>query len=481
MTVQPTVTVDALDQIRQLVAAAPDADRLRPIGLREVVSGPAAARTVARVLGRLGVAPDGLVTVLSDAVAKRGGGGENVVDTVCGALAGHYRARTVELRTPASGMVQADEATVESVVHAVASQPPSALVTVGSGTMADIGKVVAQRLDLVHVVVQTAASVNGFADDQSVLLLRGAKRTTPSRWPDALVIDSDVLVGAPLPMTRSGLGDQLSMFTAAADWYLASAVGFDPSFSRTVVDILRAGGEDLLANAGDLAYGGQRAVLSLANALTRGGLAMGLAGRTAPSSGTEHTVSHLLEMSAAGRRRAHASHGSQVGVASVVAAAVWRRVRDRLAAGGVLVSPPDPDRQRERVREAFLPLDPTGIVADECWAAYRRKLDWIGGHQAELRRVCDDWARHEPEVATLLEEPRVIARTLRLAGAPSRFAELAPAPDRDIAAWAVRNCHLMRDRFTVVDLAEAIGLWTPDEVEDVLRETQEVPAWQGGQ
>jgi len=133
------------------------------------------------------------------------------------------------------------------------------------------------------------------------------------------VIDSEVLVGAPLPMTRSGLGDQLSMFTAAADWYLASAVGFDPSFSRTVVDIQRAGGEDLLANAGDLAYGGQRAVLSLANALTRGGLAMGLAGRTAPSSGTEHTVSHLLEMSAAGRRRAHASHGSQVGVASVVA------------------------------------------------------------------------------------------------------------------------------------------------------------------
>ena len=38
------------------------------------------------------------------------------------------------------------------------------IVTVGSGTLADIGKAVSTRLDDVsHVVVQTATSVNGFA------------------------------------------------------------------------------------------------------------------------------------------------------------------------------------------------------------------------------------------------------------------------------------------------------------------------------
>ena len=27
-------------------------------------------------------------------------------------------------------------------------------------------------------------------------------------------------------------------------------------------------------------------------------------------------------------------------------------------------------------------------------------------------------------------------------------------------AWAVANCHLMRDRFTVVDLLDLLGNWT---------------------
>ena len=53
------------------------------------------------------------------------------------------------------------------------------ILSVGSGTIADIGKVVSARLGLPHVVVQTAASVNGFSDDQSVLLVDGVKRTTP--------------------------------------------------------------------------------------------------------------------------------------------------------------------------------------------------------------------------------------------------------------------------------------------------------------
>ena len=39
------------------------------------------------------------------------------------------------------------------------------------------------------MVVQTAASVNAFSDDMAVLLKAGAKRTVPSRWPDALLVD----------------------------------------------------------------------------------------------------------------------------------------------------------------------------------------------------------------------------------------------------------------------------------------------------
>ena len=81
--------------------------------------------------------------------------------------------------------------------------------------MCDIGKDTTHRAgDVPLVVVQTAVSVNAFSDDMSVLVRDGVKRTTPSRWPDALVIDLDVIADAPPAMNRAGFGELASMFTA---------------------------------------------------------------------------------------------------------------------------------------------------------------------------------------------------------------------------------------------------------------------------
>src|SRR5690606_10743873 len=89
--------------------------------------------------------------------------------------------------------VLADEATVAAATRLV--RDSSAVVSVGSGTITDITKVAADGRPL--VVVQTAASVDGYTDDQSVLLVDGVKRTTPSQWPAALIADTDVLCRAP--------------------------------------------------------------------------------------------------------------------------------------------------------------------------------------------------------------------------------------------------------------------------------------------
>jgi glycerol-1-phosphate dehydrogenase [NAD(P)+] len=121
------------------------------------------------------------------------------------------------------GDVHADEVTVHSAI--AECRGADLVVTVGSGTLCDIGKVAAG--DRPHIVVQTAASVNGFADNQSVLLINGVKRTARSGWPTALIVDADVLEGAPPLLNRSGLGDMMSMFTAPADWYLSSLVDLD--------------------------------------------------------------------------------------------------------------------------------------------------------------------------------------------------------------------------------------------------------------
>lgn len=459
-----TAEVDDLGAVRALLADAAPEENLAGVGLREVVSGDGVLARLGEVLARLDVPAGAVVALLSDDVPKRCGD-RDVLEEVEAALTSTWTVETAVLPSAHGDVVHADTATLDHAEESVRAAGPAALVSVGSGTIADIGKVVAQRLDLPHLVVQTAASVNGFADDQSVLLVNGAKRTTPSRWPDALVVDTRVLASSPVDLTRSGLGDLLSTYTGAADWQLAATVGFDPSYSPTAVAVLRTGIEDTMAAAVGLRGNDPDALRLLARSLTYGGLAMGVAGRTSPSSGAEHTISHLLEMSATALQRPSAHHGAQVGVASVVVARVWAAMRAGLSAGECTVRPLDPSEMRVRVHGAFTHLDRTGAMARECWSAYERKLHWVNDHLEAIHQVCEEWATHDQIVGSLLVEPELLAETLALAGAPTTMTALDPAPANGTARWAVQNCHLMRDRFTIVDLAEITGCWRDADVD----------------
>jgi glycerol-1-phosphate dehydrogenase [NAD(P)+] len=373
------------------------------------------------------------------------------------------------------GDVHADERTVAAATEGCAGA--DVVVTVGSGTLCDIGKVAAGNRP--HVVVQTAASVNGFADDQSVLLINGVKRTTHSAWPTALVIDSDVLEGAPVLLNRSGLGDMISMFTAPADWYLSSLVDLDRGWSSEAALMTRQYGDKLRGIASGVGSSDTRALATLAEFLTLSGISMGVAGQTSPSSGMEHTVSHMLDMANGARHRASAHHGAQVGVATVVVAILWRRMREQLARGTLdaVVLPGAPEAE-EKVRSAFSWMDEGGATATECWADYSKKLEHLGLVDApsHIRSAMSEWPRHDAVLAELLETPERIVAALRDAGAPTRFSELENPSDPTDVIWALRNCHLMRNRFTIADLAFLSGNWTAELVDSALAEADQLGA-----
>jgi glycerol-1-phosphate dehydrogenase [NAD(P)+] len=263
------------------------------------------------------------------------------------------------------------------------------------------------------------------------------------------------------------------MFTASADWYLANAVGYDTSYSPALVSMMRDGVEALLSGSADLGRGHARAVSALADCLTRGGLAMGAAGRTAPSSGLEHAISHLLEMRADADGEPSALHGSQVGAASVFATLAWRRVQRRLTDGDVVLYAANV-ATRDRVFDAFDRLDDTRATAQECWRLYQRKSTWIRAHISDLARTVNAWPPHARDLEGLLKPVEVVVAALREARGPVAFHQLSPAPDHDVVVWAVTNCHLMRDRFGVIDLADLMGVWTPDDVTAVLGEQDEL-------
>jgi glycerol-1-phosphate dehydrogenase [NAD(P)+] len=538
-----------VDQIRRELAGAPDAERLQPLGLGRVVTGLGALDELASLVAGLR-RPSGDVVVLA-AATPMSAGGRDLRDVVEAALGASSAVDWVVLRPEgrtgawppagpvgaaggppgeaADGLVHADEPTVAAAAAATAGA--GCVITIGSGTVTDIGKAAAPGAAPL-VAVQTATSVNGYADPFSVLLHRGVKRTVPSRWPDALIIDPDVLLDAPPELNRAGAGDMMAMFTSIADWYLASAVrgpgravempGHDPGggaddgpgerpgdppYHSAVARLVQSRGPRLLELAAGLNSPAADPLAELADLLTLSGIAMGVAGSTAPASGMEHAISHLLEMAATAAGRPANLHGTQVGVASVVAARTWDHVLARIADGGLDRAPalPDPDTVRDRMVKEFAAVDPSGAMAAECFADYARKLRRLGagsspgsspasnrasnlGTSSGTRSGADRgngpqgpgtplsvlraaWTAHRGALDGLLLGPEAVAAALRSAGLPVRFCDLAEPVDDATARWAVANCALQRQRFCVADLAMLLGVWQDDDVDEVLAGT----------
>ena len=80
--------------------------------------------------------------------------------------------------------------------------------------------------------------------------------------------------------------------------------------------------------------------------------------------------------------------------------------------------------------------------------------------------VVGGWTAFDAEVGSLLAPAERLAGALVAAGAPLRLSELGI--DAGTARWALVHCHLMRDRFTVADLAFLLGIWEADDVEALL-------------
>lgn len=441
------------------LAATPDVASVR---LGTVIVGPDALAELSGVVSAVRGPRSGPVVVLTDAVPYARGDDPDIKATLVGSLA----AERVTIGPSVAGdeaRVHADEETVAEVLRR--TRDADVLVSIGSGTLTDLGKVAAAQHDVPLVVVQSAASVNGFTDDQSVLLRDGAKRTTPSRYPDALVADTGIIGRAPLSLNAAGVGDLMSMFVAPADWLLASTLGMGPAYQQGLIDLVRPHGPRLLELAHGLEAGVAADVEDLTRLLALSGLTMGLAGCTAPSSGTEHVISHLLEMRLG---EGAAWHGLQVGVATVVAVGLWQRVRRHLAQGGASFTLPDVDAVRGRVFEAFMPLDPSGRTARECWDGYARKLTWLTENPGRIESLLADWGRLDGALDPILMTPGGLADGLRGSAVPLRFTELGEGYDRATVEWAVAHGHLMRDRFTVADLADLLGIWDADDAAALL-------------
>ena len=350
-------------------------------------------------------------------------------------------------------------------------RPGDTVVALGSGVIADITKHAVHEFEaggdnLYLSVVQTANSVCAFASGMAVLTIDKVKRTVPSRLPDTLVLDSTLLRDAPAPYSTGGVGDASVAAVSFADYrlgFLLNLSGWEPlSWDIMAYSRHRFLGCDPVYGRRDQAH-----FEAVALDLAACGLAMTVAGESAPLSGLEHVTSHTLDMAAEYHHRPTGNHGSQCALATILSLIAWDKLLALPSLGDL-----DPERlvddvEQATVRAAFGPLDDTGAAWGECWHDYAAKLAGWRAHRDDLTAFARDWPAYREDLRCFVTPPADFVAALRAAGHPLRWEDIPTGITPGMARWAFTNARLMRKRTSVADLLALAGVWDEPFIDSV--------------
>ncbi len=269
-----------------------------------------------------------------------------------------------------------------------------------------------------------------------------------------LVCDLETLRDAPPEMTAAGVGDLLAAFGSYADWYLANRLGLDPTYNEFTQTLMGPLDEIFLAYAPAIRAATLEGTAILAKLIALAGLAMSLSHATAPLSGFEHVMSHVLDLLAERAHRPLAQHGTQVALATILSTTSYRLFLDRFDAAQVAIEDcyPLPEQMQARITASFSAVDPSGQVAAECWSDYRQKLAAWHAQRDTFAVFLREWPSVREHVRALTRPPELVDQILRQVASPLGFDQLDPPISAEDVKFAFLNAPLIRHRLTLGDL-----------------------------
>lgn len=450
---------EQIEQFKAEIRGIPGYPLGEELPIRAMVFEPDALLRLPGLLARAGTTPEKRLSIVMDRTPMKRDGEDLKPLLIAQLKNAGWQPEVIWLEPDSTGQVHTDFSQINRVKAQLG--PSSAVLSVGSGTVTDIAKhachVYQQENSvspLPFVVYQTANSVSAYTSNMAPTFVDGVKRTLPSRYPDVLVCDLKTLSDAPQAMTVAGVGDLLAAFSSYADWWLAYRLGLDNTYTEFAQTLMGPLEEIFLEQAAGIRMHTLESMSSLAKLIALGGLAMSLSHATAPLSGYEHVISHVLDLIAEQKPRPLAQHGTQVALATLLTTNAYQVFLNEFEPAEVNLSTcyPTESAMRARVESAFHSLDPGGRVAAECWADYKIKLEAWHAQRANFEEALRDWAEVRAHLRALAKPPEVAAHILRSISGPVSFAELEPSPMEEEVRFAFRNAPLIRHRFTLGDL-----------------------------
>lgn len=337
------------------------------------------------------------------------------------------------------------------------------LISAGSGVIGDLTKWIGTQLNRPFIICGTAPSMNGYTSITATMTENDIKISKFLNPANAVVLDVDILSGAPLPMIHSGMGDLAARAVCNADWKLSQLLR-QTYFCPLPYQMTAENESRYLASAKGIGQADPDAIYLLSEAILLSGLSMTvLEGETSPSSGAEHVLSHFWDLLVHLRGVPKNFHGTQVGIATLIMLSAYAYLRDvnpsRIDPQKLLKSRRSLEDIEEESRrlygdkaDSFVDVARKKRIPDEKYPAYVQSI---------LDRWNEIWEALDPYVAPLEK----IRTAFQQAGVPSRLADIHRT--RAEAREALLNGNIYRPRYTILDLLWELGLF-PQAADEIL-------------
>ncbi|MFB3897186.1 MAG: iron-containing alcohol dehydrogenase [bacterium] len=310
------------------------------------------------------------------------------------------------------------------------------ILTIGTGSITDMGKYIGTELKIPVIAVPTAPSMNAYTSAVSAYIEKGIKITAPITPALGVIADTNIIANSPMELIQAGFADSQAKSFANADWQI-SAVLSGETFCSLPLILFSSVEKQYKAHGDRLIKRDKKTILALMEGLNLGGFSMVIAGKSAPASGGEHLISHFLDMVAHKKELdVFSYHGLQVGVGVVTSARLFERLREIKSP---LIKKIDYDAELKKLFGKD-----TGKFRDK----FSKKLPY-------LKKIAERW----DEIIPILSQPpasKDIIKYLKKAQCPTTFAEIGV--NKTLAKQTVLSARYIRDRITVLDLATELGV-----------------------
>ncbi|KPJ84789.1 MAG: hypothetical protein AMS17_15540 [Spirochaetes bacterium DG_61] len=328
------------------------------------------------------------------------------------------------------------------------------LISIGSGVISDLTKNASSYLGLPFFLIATAPSMNGYTSSMAALTDKGIKKTLMVPPAKAVIADLSILMDSPIEMIRSGLGDIVSKSVCNADWKLSQLV--KNSYFCPVPFRITDRSEPLyLESAREMAKRTEHGIGVLTDGIMRSGLSMTVIGTSTPSSGAEHLIAHYWDLIALKEGRKKEFHGVQVGVATIMMLRLYEFIRNYPVKKKVSLSMlkrvyPSRESVKESIKKKF------GRYADGvCEEYFQKYMDW-NEKLKEIEMILDQWEEIWNELDPYIRPTEPVVKALQECGACSHYTHLGRRKEE--VCTDVRDAILIRGRYTLLDLAEDLGI-----------------------